>query len=46
LVHVEVQVPKDLDEETETMLRSLAAHRGESVAEPHTGLFSRLRTRH
>jgi molecular chaperone DnaJ len=46
LVHVEVQVPQDLDEETETMLRSLAAHRGESVAEPHTGLFSRLRSRH
>ena len=46
LAHVEVQVPRDLDEETETMLRSLAAHRGESVAEPHAGLFSRLRSRH
>jgi molecular chaperone DnaJ len=46
VVHVEVEVPKDLDEETETLLRSLAARRGEQVAEPHTGLFSRLRSRH
>jgi molecular chaperone DnaJ len=46
LVHVEVRVPTDLDEEAETMLRTLAAHRAEPVAEPHTGLFSRLRTRH
>jgi molecular chaperone DnaJ len=47
LVHVDVQVPTELDEESETMLRSLAEHRKEPVAEPHTGgLFSRLRTRH
>jgi molecular chaperone DnaJ len=45
LVHVAVAVPSDLDEESESLLRSLAQHRGEEVAEPHTGLFSRLRSR-
>jgi molecular chaperone DnaJ len=45
LVHVEVAVPTDLDEETESLLRSLAAHAGETVHEPHAGLFSRLRAR-
>ena len=44
-VHVAVSVPTELDEESETLLRSLAAHRDEPVAEPHPGLFSRLRTR-
>ena len=44
-VHVEVQVPTELDEESEALLRSLAEHRGEAVAPPHTGLFSRLRSR-
>ncbi len=46
LVHVDVAVPTDLDETTEDLLRQLAAHRGETVAEPHAGgLFSRLRSR-
>jgi molecular chaperone DnaJ len=45
LVHVAVAVPSDLDEESETLLRSLAEHRGEPVAAPHAGLFSRLRSR-
>jgi len=45
LVHVAVDVPTELDEESETFLRSLAAHRGEAVAEPHSGLLSRLRSR-
>ena len=46
LVHVEVAVPTELDEASETLLRSLAEHRGEEVAEPHpAGLFSRLRAR-
>ena len=44
-VHVAVSVPTELDEESEALLRSLAAHRDEPVAEPHTGLFSRLRSR-
>ena len=44
-VHVAVAVPTELDEESESLLRSLAEHRGEEVAEPHPGLFSRLRSR-
>jgi molecular chaperone DnaJ len=45
LVHVDVAIPTELDEESESLLRTLAQHRGEEVAEPHTGLFSRLRSR-
>lgn len=45
LVRVDVVVPTDLDETTESLLRQLAEHRGEAVAEPHQGLLSRLRTR-
>lgn len=45
LVHVDVAVPTSLDEESETILRQLAEHRGEEVAAPHGGLFSRLRAR-
>ncbi|HEY8081539.1 MAG TPA: J domain-containing protein, partial [Acidimicrobiales bacterium] len=44
-VHVAVDVPTELDEESESILRSLAAHRSEDVAPPHTGLLSRLRSR-
>ena len=42
-VHLMVDVPTELDETTETMLRELAAHRGEEVREEHHGLLSRLR---
>jgi molecular chaperone DnaJ len=46
LVHVRVEVPTDLDEVTESTLRTLAEHRGEAVADaPPAGLFSRLRSR-
>ncbi len=45
LVHVAVSVPTELDEASEQLLRDLATHRGEAVAEPHTGLLSRLRSR-
>jgi molecular chaperone DnaJ len=45
VVHVDVVVPNDLDEESEGLLRKLAEHRGEQVHAPHGGLFSRLRTR-
>jgi molecular chaperone DnaJ len=45
LVHVNVVVPDDLDEESETLLRQLAERRGEQVSAPHGGLFSRLRAR-
>jgi molecular chaperone DnaJ len=44
-VHVAVDVPAELDGESEALLRQLATHRGEEVAEPHVGLLSRLRTR-
>ena len=45
LVHVAVDVPTDLDETAEALVRQLAAHRGDEVAEPHVGLLSRLRSR-
>ncbi|HEV3212474.1 MAG TPA: J domain-containing protein [Acidimicrobiales bacterium] len=45
LVHVAVTVPTELDEASDALLRQLAAHRGEEVAEPHVGLLSRLRSR-
>jgi molecular chaperone DnaJ len=46
VVHVEVEVPTELDETSESLLRQLAEHRGEAVHAPHAGgLFSRLRAR-
>ena len=46
LVHVVVEVPTDLDEEAEGLLRELAEHRGEPVSESApAGLFARLRAR-
>ena len=47
-VHVEVQVPTVLDDEQETLLRQLAALRGEErpearLSEAHGGVFSKLR---
>lgn len=45
LVRVAVAVPTELDEEAETLLRSLAAHQGDEVAPPHAGLLARLRSR-
>jgi len=44
-VHLRVDIPDDLDEESDRLLRELAEHRGEAVTEPHAGLFSRLRSR-
>ncbi len=44
LVHVSVQVPEDLDEAQESLLRQLAAGRGEDVAPPGEGLFSKIRS--
>lgn len=41
LVHVEVVVPTDLDEEQEDVLRAYADLRGESPAEKKRGLFRR-----
>ncbi|MCU1487014.1 MAG: dnaJ [Actinomycetia bacterium] len=43
LVHVVVDVPDDLDEAQEALLRQLAAARGEEVAPPEHGLMSRIR---
>jgi len=47
-VHVEVQVPTTLDDEQETLLRQLAALRGEErpearLSSAHAGVFSKLR---
>lgn len=47
-VHVDVQVPDDLDEEQAELLRQLAALRGEErpdtrLASSHSGVFSKLR---
>jgi len=44
LVHVRVVVPDDLDEAQEALLRDLAAARGEAVAPPEEGLFSKIRS--
>ena len=43
-VEIVVDVPDDLDEEQESLLRSLAEVRGEAVAEPPHGLFSRIKS--
>ncbi|MCU1376656.1 MAG: dnaJ [Actinomycetia bacterium] len=43
LVHLVVDVPDDLDEAQEALLRQLAEARGEDVAPPEHGLMSRIR---
>jgi molecular chaperone DnaJ len=43
IVTVVVETPTDLTKTQEDLLRSLAAERGESVAEPDAGLRSRIR---
>lgn len=44
IVHVVVDTPTGLDVEQEDLLRRLAAARGEEVAPPNEGLFTRLRS--
>lgn len=44
LVHLTVDVPDDLDETQEELLRQLAELRGEAVAPPEQGLLSRIRS--
>jgi molecular chaperone DnaJ len=43
-IHLAVDVPTDLDDEGDDLLRQLAAHFGDAVSEPHHGLFSRRRS--
>jgi molecular chaperone DnaJ len=43
VIHLVVDVPIELDDESERLLRELAAHRGDNVNEAHHGLLSRLR---
>ena len=43
-VHLVVDVPSELDETSEELLRQFAQHRGEVVAEPTGGLFHRRRS--
>lgn len=42
-IHLIVDVPSELDDTSETLLREFAAHRDEAVNEAHHGLLSRLR---
>lgn len=44
LVEVAVDVPSELDDEQDALLRQLAELRGEEVAAPSEGLFSRLKS--
>lgn len=44
VVEVQVEVPADLDDEQEALLRNLAALRGETVAAPGSGLLSKVRS--
>lgn len=44
MLGVKVEVPTALDEESEDLLRRYATVRGESVAEPDEGFFSRFKT--
>ena len=44
LVRVDVEVPTQLDDEEAELLHRLADHRGEEVAPPAKGVFSRLRS--
>lgn len=43
-VRIVVEVPDELTDEQEDLLRQLAAMRGEAVAEPGQGLFSRIKS--
>jgi molecular chaperone DnaJ len=43
-VHVVVDTPTDLSPEEEELLRRFAELRGEPVAAPEQGLFSRIRS--
>jgi len=43
-VNVVVEVPEDLDEEQEELLRRLAELRGEEIAEPDQSLLSRIKS--
>jgi molecular chaperone DnaJ len=44
-IHLTVDVPTELDEESETLLRSWAQHRHEAVNEPSGGLFRRRKAK-
>ena len=44
MVRVNVEIPTSLDDESEDLLRQYAVVRGESVAEPKEGFFSRFTT--
>jgi molecular chaperone DnaJ len=44
VVHVVVDTPTELTKEHEELLRRIAAERGESVAPPDAGLFSKIRS--
>ena len=44
LVEVEVEVPTELNDEQEALVRQLAQLRGEDVAEAKKGPFARLRS--
>ena len=44
LVHLFVDTPTDLTKEHEELLRRMAAERGEKVAPPDEGLFSKIRS--
>jgi len=44
VVEVEVVIPTDLDDAQEGLLRQLAELRGETVAEPRSGLMGRIRS--
>lgn len=43
-LHLDVQVPEELDERSEELLRELAEHRGEAVAPAPSGMLGRLRS--
>jgi molecular chaperone DnaJ len=44
-IHLVVDVPTELDEQSETLLRSWAEHRNEKVNEPSGGLFRRRKAK-
>ena len=44
LVRVVVEVPDDLDEEQDELIRRLAELRGETVADPDQGIFSKIKS--
>ena len=43
LVHVRVDMPTDLTDEEEELLRQFAELRGDDVAEPESGFLGRLK---